>query len=179
MTEHARVYGVSLYDLAAEEKLSDVILEEMKVVRDVFWENPEYLRLLSEPSIKKEERLKLIDDAFGKDAQKYLVSFIKLLCERNLLGEFGSCTEEFEKRFNIDHNIAEATVTSAVPLDDNQLQALKKKLEAISGKTVSMKTSVDPKVLAGLKIELEGKQLDGTVSGRLSDISKKLDEIII
>ena len=33
--------------------------------------------------------------------------------------------------------------------------------------------------MAGLRVELEGKQLDGTVQGRLASISRKLNEIIV
>ena len=179
MTEHAGVYGGSLYELAAEEKLEDVILGQMTEIRQLFWDNPDYIKLLGEPSVKKEERLKLIDDAFGENVEKYLLNFMKILCERGLLNEFGSCTEVFEKRYNADHNIAEATVTSAIELSKEQIEALKAKLKELSGKDIVLKTVTDPKVLAGLKIELEGKQLDGTVSGRLSGISRKLEEIII
>ena len=61
MTRTARLYGGSLYDLAAEEKLSDVILEEMEEIRKIFRETPEYLHLLGEPSIPKKERTELIE----------------------------------------------------------------------------------------------------------------------
>ena len=48
MTETARVYGGSLYELAQEEHLEEEILSEMKEIRALFRENPEYPRLLSE-----------------------------------------------------------------------------------------------------------------------------------
>ena len=64
-------------------------------------------------------------------------------------------------------------------MSDGQLKTLEKKLEEMSGKTVSLTQKVDSKVLAGIKVELEGKQLDGTVEGRLAGLSRKLDEIII
>ena len=51
MTETARVYGGSLYELAQEEHLEEEILSEMKEIRALFRENPEYPRLLAEPSI--------------------------------------------------------------------------------------------------------------------------------
>jgi len=70
-------------------------------------------------------------------------------------------------------------VTSAVALSEEQMNALKAKLEAISGKEVSLIQKRDPSVLAGLRVELEGKQLDGTVKGRLAGISRKLNEIIV
>lgn len=179
MTEYARVYGGSLYDLAAEEKLTDAIRDELLKVKEIFRENPDYLKLLSEPSIRKDERKKLIEEAFGDKAERYLVSFIKLLCEKGLLNEFEGCVEEYIKRFNADNNIAEAVVTSAVSLDDGQLSALKNKLEALSGKKIYLVNKVDSRVLAGLKVELEGKQLDGTVQGRISEISRKLNETIM
>lgn len=59
MTETARVYGGSLYELAAEEHLEEEILSEMKEIRALFRENPEYPRLLSEPSIPRKERIGL------------------------------------------------------------------------------------------------------------------------
>ena len=39
MTKTARVYGGSLYDLAAEEKLDGQIMEQMIAVRQIFREN--------------------------------------------------------------------------------------------------------------------------------------------
>jgi len=179
MTERAGIYGGSLYDLAAEENLTETIKDQLLELKTIFRENPEYLRLLKEPAIKKAERLDLIDKALGESCEKYLINFIKILCERGLLGEFEGCCDTFVKRFNADHNIAEAVVTSAVKLNEAQLAALKSKLEARSGKSVSLIQKLDPKVLAGIKVELEGVQLDGTLSGRLSDISRKLDEAII
>ena len=179
MTQAARVYGGSLYDLAAEEKLDGQIMEQMNEIRQIFRENPGYLKLLGEPAIPQDERMKLLDEAFGGQAERYLVNFMKLLCERNLLGEFAGCCEEFTRRYHADHGIAEAVVTSAVALSDAQLTALKAKLEKISGKTVELVQKLDASVVAGLRVELEGKQLDGTVQARMSGISRKLNEVIV
>lgn len=43
MTQAARVYGESMYALALEEGLTGEILEEMKVIRTLFQENPDYV----------------------------------------------------------------------------------------------------------------------------------------
>lgn len=178
MTERAGVYGGSLYDLAAEENLTEPIMADLFQIRQIFRDNQDYLRLLAEPSIKKEERLGLIEQAFGSGCTRYVVNFIKLLCERNMLGEYEGCCESYKKRYNADHNIAEAVVTSAVALSSEQLEKLGKKLEAISGKTVALTQKLDSKVLAGIKVELEGKQLDGTLTGRMNAMQKKLSETI-
>lgn len=179
MTQTARVYGGSLYELAAEEALTDTIRVQMSDVQDLFRDNPDYLALLTEPSIAKEERTGLIETAFGSCAERYLVSFLKLLCEKGILREFEGCCEEYTRRYNADHNIAEAVVTSAVALTEEQTAALKAKLEKQTGKTIVLKQRVDPSVVAGLRVELEGKQLDGTVQGRMAGISRKLADVVL
>ena len=178
MTETARVYGGSLYELAQEEHLEEEILSEMKEIRALFRENPEYPRLLSEPSIPRKERIGLIDAAFGSQAEPYLVNFIKLLCEKNLLREFGGCQEAFQRRYFAAHNIAEAVVTSAASLSKEQEELLKKKLETMSGKTVVMELKTDPSVLAGVRVELDGKLFDGTVKGRLAELSRRISDTV-
>ena len=179
MTQAARVYGGSLYDLAAEEKLDGQIMEQMNEIRQIFRENPGYLKLLGEPAIPQEERLKLIDEAFRDQIEPYLLNFLKLLCEKKILREFSGCCDEFTRRYNSDHGIVEAVVTSAVKLKEEQMEALKCKLEKVSGKKIHLTQKTDPTVLAGLRVEMEGKQLDGTVQGRISDISKRLDEVVV
>ena len=100
MTQAAKVYGGSLYDLAAEEKLAGQIMEQMNEIRQIFRENPEYLKLLGEPAIPQEERIKMLDEAFGGQVELYLLNFLKLLCEKKILREFAGCCEEFTRRYN-------------------------------------------------------------------------------
>ena len=168
-----------MYELALSEGLSGEILEEMKVIRRLFQENPDYVHLLSEPSIQGNEQIDLIETAFGKQAERYLVNFIKLLCEKNLLREFGGCCDEYLRRYNLDNGIAEATATSAVPLTEAQAEALKQKLEKLSGKKISLSLKTNPSLLGGVRVELEGKELDGTVKGRLDGLSRKLDSLTL
>ncbi len=179
MTQTAVIYGGSLYDLAAEEQMTDVIMEQMQTMQGIFRENPDYLKLLSEPSIPVDDRKKLLDEALGDGAEKYLINFLKLLCDKNLLNQFSGCCEEFTKRYNADNNIAEAVVTSAFPLTEEQQKALTEKLIQISGKKITLKLKTDSTVVAGLIVELDGVRMDGTVKGRLTGISRKLNDTVL
>ena len=60
MNQSSALYGKSFYDLAKEEKITKEVLEEMELVKALFRENPDYIRLLLEPSIPKKERLSLL-----------------------------------------------------------------------------------------------------------------------
>lgn len=179
MTKEARLYGSSLYELASDEGLSDELMDQVTQIRALFSENPEYTALLQEPAIDFEERMGLIDAAFGSQAHPYLTNFIKLLCERGYLKQFGDCAQTFTEKYYADHDITRAVVTSAVALSDAQSSALLKKLEKMSGKKVVMTQQVDPQLIGGIRVEIDGKALDGTLSSRISGISRSLKEVTL
>ncbi len=179
MTKTAELYGGSLYDLAVEENNAAAMMDELNGIQEIFKENPDYMRLLSEPSIAKAERLSLIDQAFDGQVHPYVNNFMKVLCKEGLIRELYGCIAQFRNRFYKDQNIAEATVTSAVPLSEKQISALQAKLEKLSGKTILLQQKVDAGVIGGLRVEVDGKQLDGTVENRISTVRRKVTEIIL
>ena len=61
MTAAQKEYGGALYELAAEEKCEDQVLEGLQLTQRLFRENPDYSKLLLQPSIRKEDRLALLD----------------------------------------------------------------------------------------------------------------------
>ena len=179
MNKASSLYGKSLYDLAKEEHLEKEILEEMSCVKTLLEENPDYYSLLAEPSIPKKERLSLLDQAFATELQPYLLNFLKLLLEKGLVRGFKESYKTYKALYQEDQGIAEALVTSAVPLQEEQKSALIEKLQKLCAKTIILSEKIDPKVVGGLKVEVAGKTLDGTVSARLKEIRKTVNEVVL
>ncbi len=179
MTTASSLYGQSLYDLASEEGLTEQILREMEAVDTIFKENPAYIPLLLEPSIPRRERLGLVREAFGEQIHPYLLNYLMILLENGLLRGFSASLRTFRSAYNRDNGIAEATVTSAVALTDAQAEALRSRLADLSGKHVLLTQKVDSSVLGGLRVEIEGKLLDGTVMGRLADLRRKVSDTVL
>ena len=179
MTEIARMYGGSLYDLAAEEGLETRILDELDEAAKLIRDDPEYLRLLSTPSIPKKERCALLDEAFRGQVHLYVLNFLKILCEKGTLRELSGCARAYRIRYNQAHGILEATAISAVPLTEPQRTALHAKLESLTGKTIDLKTKVDAKVLGGIRLDIEGTELDGTVQNRLTSLRQDIAAVTL
>lgn len=178
MTELANRYGGSLYELAAEEALTDSILQELTLAESCCKQEPDYLRLLQMPNIPKKERCGLLDQAFA-GMHPYVVNFLKILCEENLLGELSGCLEAYRQRYNKDHGILEATVTSAIPLSDDERAKLLASLQAKTGKIIRLTEKTDPSVLGGLRLDLAGERLDGTVQRRLELLRDDIANVVI
>ena len=179
MTEIARMYGGSLYDLAAEEGLESRILEELDQVTTLLKGDPEYLHLLSIPSIPKKERCGLLDEALQGRVHPYVLNFLKILCEKGTLRELPGCARAYRVRYNQAHGILEAVAVTAVPMTADQTARLHEKLEAVTGKTIDLKTKVDASVLGGIRLDIEGTELDGTVKNRLAALRSSIANVTV
>ena len=179
MTETAKMYGGSLYDLAAEEGLETRILGELDEVQQLLKQNPDYLRLLSTPSIPKKERCGLLDEALRGQVHLYVLNFLKILCEKGTLRELSGCARAYRIRYNQAHGILEATATTAVAMTEQQAKSLHEKLENLTGKTIDLKTKVDAKVLGGIRLDIEGTELDGTVQNRLASLRRDIAAVTL
>ena len=175
ISKTAMTYGGALYDLAREESLEEQILGELHAVSDLFRQNPDYGRLLMEPSIEKQEREKLIDEAWGGSVHPYTQNFMKLLCDNGTISALPDCFQAFRSRYNRDHNIIDVRAVSAVPMTEAQTKRLREKLEAKCKKHVELTVQTDPTLLGGIRLELPDRQLDGSVQSHLSQIQQLLE----
>jgi F-type H+-transporting ATPase subunit delta len=62
-----------------------------------------------------------------------------------------------------------AYVTAAVPLTDEDEQRLGARLSEMYGRGVSVKVTVDPKIIGGLSVQVGSDLYDGTVLRRLTE----------
>lgn len=174
MTETAKTYGGALYDLAKSENLTDTLLQNLQLVSRMFSENAGYGRMLANPAISRPDRRQLIDDAWQGTIHPYACNFMKLLCDNGTISQFGDCANEYRRRYNEDHGILCVRAVSAVPMADELAEKLRRKIGRMTGKTVELTVRVDDSVLGGVRLELPGRQLDGTVQHHLDALARKL-----
>ena len=179
MTEVGTVYGRALYDLANSEGLTDVILQQLDVLRQSFDKEPDFLRLLSCPNVSKQEKCDLLTDSFQQAVHPYVLNFLKILTEKSYARHFSDCCDAYVSCYNADHNILPVTAVTAVALTAAQSDKLREKLCALTGKTISLSNRVDARVLGGVRLDYNGKQLDDTVAHRLASIRTMLNSTVL
>ena len=178
MTSLAREYGEGLYELARDEDLGLLIFEQMDDISALLRQQPEFIPLLCSRAIDRETRLKIVDDTFGNHVHPYVTNFMKLLVQREHFDAFLLCAQWFHQRYNDDNGIVEARVTSAVALEENELTALRVKLAHISGRQVKLITAVDPSLIGGVRVEMDGRRYDNTIQDRLGRLKRSLTQAL-
>ena len=175
MTPTMQHYGEALFGLAWDAGTGEETLQELEELCRVFEEQPDYVRLLDDPALEKAERTGLLDTCLRGKVQPSTLNFLKILCEKGMVSILPGCTEAYRNCWYEKKGITVAKVWSAVALSDQQQQALCAALTQRTGKQVLLQTILDPDCMAGLRVEVEGKLLDGTLRTRLSDLRATLN----
>lgn len=179
MNRAGAVYGQSLYMLAKEEGLEETILQQLSVLGDCFADQPEYLKLLSCHNLSKEERAGILEEAFRGKVHSYVLNFLKLLTDKGYIRQFPDSCKAYREQYNQDKGILSVKAVSAVALTEEQKQRLCDKMIAITGKTIHLVCREDPAVLGGIRLNYDGKQVDGTVQNRLAVMEKSLKNTVL
>ena len=179
MTEVATTYGQAMYDLARDEGKSQQILAELSVLDQSLSAEPEFLQLLSSPNIPKEERVQILDDSFRGKIDPYVLNFLKVLTEKGYMRHFSGCCQFYKQQYNKDNGIVPVVAYTAIPLSDELRRKLTAKLSTVTGKTIELDCRIDPETLGGVRLDFDGKQVDGTVRRRLEDIRGLLKNTVL
>jgi len=179
MSDVAKVYGEALYSLAADEGLEDRILVGLRELETAIRDNPGYLSMLSSPTLPEEERKRLLAQAWEGHLHSCLLRFLYVLIDHRRMTALPSVITEYEALYRTAHHISVAKVSSAVPLSDAQHEALRLRLEQKTGGRVELDCRVDPALIGGLRVEMNGLRFEGTVRARLDEMKEILSDTVL
>ena len=78
----SKTYGDALFSVALEENRVDAFYEEVQGVKEVLSQNGELQRLMDNPKIIKEDKIKLIEEAFAGHVEKEMIGLMALLISK-------------------------------------------------------------------------------------------------
>ena len=179
MSQIGNAYAQALYSLVRDEGDTKSVLQQLAALEESFRAEPDFLRLLDTPNLSKEQRCRILDDSFRGKVDPYVLNFMKLLTERGYIKHFADCCKAFRAQYNEDNGILPVHAVTAVALTQGQADKLREKLCAITGKTVELICRTDPGCLGGIRLDYDGKRIDGTVKSRLDGMAALLKNTVL
>ena len=175
---NAKSYGDALFMLAKELDEIDIVKNDFEILCKSLEQNANYLKLLDTPSLSREERVKLVDSAFN-GLNKNLVNMLKILSERRLAYLICKIREAYIVAYDEHYGIERVEAISAIPLNTEQINKLRLKLEKVTGKQIVVTNTIDSSILGGMKLRYLGIQLDGSIKTKLDNFEKSLKDLVI
>jgi F-type H+-transporting ATPase subunit delta len=171
----ARRYSNAFFALACEEGKADALFSDANAVRGVFSE-PDVFATLTNPNILQSEKRRIAQESLGGRVDPFTLGLVDLVLGKSRERLILDILDGFIELVRQKRGLTTAKVYTAFALSDTYKQKLAATLGAHLGKTVELEEYIDPKLLGGLRVIVDGTMFDSTVSGKLEDLSRKLQE---
>ncbi len=168
-------YALALFELAQDAKAIDAVEASLTTVRDALAESDDFRTLTTSPMVGRGPAVKAVlatADHLGVDATTK--SFLGVLAENRRLAQLPAIIRAFRQLASRYRGEMSAEVTSAHPLDDNQISELKQQLRTRVGREVSVDLSVDPALLGGLVVRIGSQMIDSSIRTRLNALASAM-----
>jgi F-type H+-transporting ATPase subunit delta len=173
-SEAASAYARALYDLAMLADAIDATDEGLAAAAKAVRGNVDLKAALTDTSVPVEKKRDVLRDIFGAQTTPEALALVTLLVERGHAGMLGGVARAFRELAESERGVAVAEVTTAVALDDALRAQIATRLQESLGRPVVLRESVDTAVLAGIRIKVAGRVLDGSVASQLEGVRRAL-----
>jgi F-type H+-transporting ATPase subunit delta len=170
----ADVYAESLFELADEAGVLSETAKELTEIAVVMEGFPELNRLLTLPTLTAAEKQDIISKVFGGRISELSEHFLSVLAAKRRVPYYGKIIAEFHNRYNRSQGLQDVSVSSCVPLTDEQKVTLTEKLTEKYKKQIKLHCKIDPSLVGGIVIETNGKTIDGSVKTKLDELRQLL-----
>ena len=174
----AERYAQSLFELARDEGAIDATERELGQFQGLIDENADFRRLVESPAFTSEEQLRALSAIVEAVRPSPLVgNFLKVVSSNRRLFALPQIIRGFRQMAAAHRGEVEAEVVSAHSLTEEQRRELRDALGRFSGKTVSIRESVDPAILGGLVVRIGSRQIDTSLRTKLQSLKIALKEV--
>jgi len=166
-SEGIGTYARVLFELANAAGAVDAVDAGMRKVVETLRGSVELRDAFADESLPAEKKRAIMSDIFSGSVAPEAVAIATLVIERGMGGSLATIAERFGEIAEAERGIVVAEVTTAVPLTDALRASLTEKLAKSLGRPVTLRERVDGSILGGIRINVAGRVLDGSLSSQL------------
>jgi len=171
----AKRYAKALFELATDQL--DTVQKDMSLLQQTFNDNPELSKALNNPTIVASKKLTLVNRIFNDKVSGDTQKLINLLGQKDRLSLLKNAAISFNDLYRKSKGIKEASVITAVPLDEKLTKEIFNKIQSLTGSTkINLTNKVDADIIGGFILNIDDLRYDASVSGKLAKIKSKLVE---
>jgi F-type H+-transporting ATPase subunit delta len=161
-------YARALFDLADEGRALDRVAQDLAQLQAMIRDSLDLRRLLMSPMFSRDEQGRAVA-AIAERAGFADVTrrFLGLVAQNRRLFALPDMIRAFRSLLAKRRGESTASMISAVPLGDAQVQALRAALKQITGADVQLEVAVDPDLLGGLVVKMGSRMLDSSLRTKL------------
>ena len=168
-------YASALFDLARDQRQIESVGKSLDALGQALLDSKDFAELVSSPLVSRDEAGKAfaaLAPELGLDP--ITANFLGVLARNGRKNELRGVIRAFRRLAAEHRGEVTADVTTARPLNDGQIAALKQQLRARAGREVTIDATVDPNILGGIVIKLGSQQIDASIRTKLNRLASAM-----
>ncbi len=171
-------YAEAFLQVASSRDEVDEVIDQAKALLGLWNDCPTLSDAMSSPVLEVDSKKAAIEKLFADQVSPSFLNLLKLLADRQRIGLLDAVLERLLELYREQRNIALATVTSAVPLNDDQQSELLKKIQSIAGtNNLELNLKIDPGLIGGCVVNVGSKVIDASISGQVRRLGLALSRV--
>ena len=168
-------YARALFQIAQEQGCEDAVYDSLShFAHNYLLAIAQFNEVLADPIIAKEEKVKLLEMAVGDSMHDTLKQFITFVTEQHREDKMFLIALKYMEMYRKKHNILSTQLTTATELSETTLNKIKSYVEQSFSAQVDMDIAIDPNLIGGFILDIEGSRMDASVAGQLNMLKNTL-----
>ena len=168
-------YGTALMEAARELGKEDQILEEAQAVVQLIEDEPDLHQFINYPGVSADEKKEVLKNIFEGRICNELLNFLYILVDKRRTMNFGRIVKVYKSLIEREEGVSYGTVYSVVKLSDERMAELEEQTSKLLQMNVKLENELDPSLLAGFKILVEGKIIDASYRKKFDELASQMN----
>ena len=170
----ARRYAVAVFQLAEEQSAVAPVRNDLHSLASAIFSDDAAKRFFLSPVVDRKQKEKTLADSFENKVHPIALHTMLLLVRKRRESLLPELVRQYDDLEMQARGAERLTITSAKQLDPQQLQMLVSRIEQLYAKKFDVAQQVDPQLIGGVRIMMGDRRIDGSVAGRLEELSRTL-----
>ncbi|MDX2289966.1 MAG: F0F1 ATP synthase subunit delta [Hyphomicrobiaceae bacterium] len=168
-------YASALFDLATEQGQVAAVESDLARFQSLLDMSEDLRRLVKSPVFSAEDQTRALAAVLqASGVGGMTANFLQVVSRNRRLFAAPEMIRAFAALAAAARGEVTAEVTSAEPLSDAQVMAIRSELKAAVGKDVTLDQRVDPSLLGGLIVKVGSRMIDNSLRTKLASLRARL-----
>jgi F-type H+-transporting ATPase subunit delta len=171
-------YSAAFFDLGLTSGKLESFAADALLVRDVLKDDTSKGESLSDflyhPQISESAKISLVESALRGKVSEETLGLVAVVIKKQRERELAAVLDAFIELVNEHNELAEAHITSAVPIDEVRLETIRGILSEKFSKKIVLLPSVDEELIGGFKVLILGNSFDRTIRTTIGELTASL-----
>lgn len=168
-------YAKALLDVAVAEADPEQVERDLTAFSDLLREHESLRAALTNPGVPSSGKRGVVEQLLRRlTPAPPVAKLLLLLIDRDRLVVLPDLLAVYRERLMEHRHVVRAEITTAQPLSEARTAELRQRLAAMTGRTVTLTTKVDPSIIGGGVARIGSMVYDGSVANQLRAIRQRL-----